>query len=66
MLDAIYQWISNTTGTTAIRAGYSPNHALIKQNLKIRYELQDEMVDENYKNFPGEFDWWIKIMDEYE
>ncbi|RJS73331.1 MAG: hypothetical protein CW694_00840, partial [Candidatus Syntrophoarchaeum sp. WYZ-LMO15] len=56
MLDALYQWASNPTGSTALYDGYSPNHGLIKLNLAIRYNLDENETGAIYECFVK----WIK------
>lgn len=51
MLDALYQWAITPTGVTAIRKGYKPSHKLIKENLKIRYNLTFEEIEKIFKRF---------------
>lgn len=47
-LDALHQWGTNPTCATAISKGCPPNHRLIKNNLKIRYNLDDAQADNIY------------------
>lgn len=49
LLDALYQWATTPTGVTAIKNGYNPNHELIKENLKIRYNLPPEEAEKIFK-----------------
>ena len=43
-LDALYQWITNPTGSTAINRHHCyPNHDLIKNNLEIRYSGEKQV-----------------------
>lgn len=51
MLDALYQWATNPTSPSAVKNNNPPNHDLIKSNLKIRYELDQEKTEKIYKKF---------------
>ena len=42
MLDALYQWASNSTGITAVRRKCPPSHKLIEENIKRRYNLDSD------------------------
>jgi len=42
MLDALYQWASNSTGVTAVRRKCPPSHKLIEENIKRRYNLDSD------------------------
>jgi len=56
MLDALYQWANNQTGTTAISRGRYADHYPIKKNLAIRYNLSTEKAEEAYNTLKKEID----------
>jgi len=57
MLDALYQWATNPTGSTAaITKGYPPGHRLIKSNLRLRYDLSEEQAEKCYTQLKTEID----------
>lgn len=54
MLDALYQWATSPTSSTAVSKGCPPDHRLIKGNITKRYALDDEKASEVYNNLVEE------------
>ena len=57
LLDAIYQWATAPTGSTAVHThGVPPNHGLIKSNIMSRYDLTEEKAGEIYNELIKEIE----------
>ncbi|MFC2060504.1 PIN domain-containing protein [Chloroflexota bacterium] len=57
MLDALYQWATNTTGVTAaVTRMHPPNHGLLKSNLKLRYDFTNEQSEQIYSKLRSEIE----------
>lgn len=57
LLDALYQWATNTTShTAAVTHGVTPNHGLIKSNIMPRYNLTEEKAEEIYNELIKEIE----------
>lgn len=55
MLDALYQWGTTPTGSTAVeKKGYTPDHSFIESNLRIRYG--DKKAEVAYKQLKEEIE----------
>ena len=57
LLDAIYQWATAPTGSTAVHIhGVPPNHGLIKSNIMPRYDRTEEKAGEIYSELIKEIE----------
>jgi hypothetical protein len=57
LLDAIYQWATAPTGSTAVHVhGVPPNHGLIKSNIMPRYNRTEEKAGEIYSELIKEIE----------
>jgi len=53
MLDGLYQWVSTPTAVLALRAGFIPDHRLIRATLSRRYGLDEAEADAVCRRMTG-------------